>query len=111
MALSEGLRRRKAKIGMRRAGECGRRSGTLVIGFSGNIFLGPVDQTRGEIAVKWLVILLLPLALAGCVTEQNAALPMALAPSDTAPASCLTYGDTPAYGDCQGPGAVSISQE
>ena len=60
---------------------------------------------------KWLLILLLPLALAGCVTEQNSALPMALAPSDTAPASCLTYGDTPTFGDCKGPDAVSVSQE
>ncbi len=60
---------------------------------------------------KWLLILVLPVTLAGCVTEQKSALPMALGPSDTAPASCLTYGNTPAYGDCQGPGAVSISQE
>ena len=59
---------------------------------------------------KWLLILLLPLALAGCVTEQNSALPMALAPSETAPASCLTYGDTIAYG-CKAQGAVSISQD
>jgi hypothetical protein len=61
--------------------------------------------------LKWLLILLPPLALAGCVTEQNSALPMALAPSDTAPASCLTYGDVPAFGDCKGQGAVSVSQE
>jgi hypothetical protein len=61
--------------------------------------------------VRWLLILLLPLALAGCVTEQNSALPMALAPSDTAPASCLTYGDVPTFGDCKGPGAVSASQQ
>ena len=61
--------------------------------------------------MKWLVILVLPVALAGCVTEKSSALPMALAPGDTAPAACLSYGDTPAYGDCQGPGAVSISQE
>jgi hypothetical protein len=57
------------------------------------------------------VILLLPLALAGCVTEQNAALPMALAPADTAPASCLGYGDTPTYGDCKSPAALSSGQE
>jgi hypothetical protein len=50
--------------------------------------------------VKWLLILLLPVALAGCVT-----------PSDTAPASCLTYGNAPAYGDCQAQAAVSVSQE
>jgi hypothetical protein len=57
------------------------------------------------------VILLLPLALAGCVTEQNAALPMALAPADTAPASCLGYGDTPTYGDCKSPAPLSSGQE
>ena len=60
---------------------------------------------------KTLLILLLPLALAGCVTEQKSALPMALGPSDAAQASCLTYGDTPAYGDCKAAGSVSISQE
>ena len=60
---------------------------------------------------KWLLILVLPLALAGCVTEQNSALPMALAPSDTAPTSCLTYGNTPAFGDCKAPAALSSTQE
>jgi hypothetical protein len=59
---------------------------------------------------KWLLILVLPLGLAGCVTEQNSMLPMTLAPSDAAQATCLTYGDTPAYG-CKGQGAVSISQD
>lgn len=59
---------------------------------------------------KWLLILVLPVALAGCVTEQNSMLPMTLGPSDAAQATCLTYGDTPAYG-CKGPGAVSISQD
>jgi hypothetical protein len=59
---------------------------------------------------KRLLILVLPMALAGCVTEQKSALPMALGPSDTAQAACLTYGDTPAYG-CEGPDAVTISQE
>jgi len=85
----------------------------LVFGLSGNISLWAGSPTfpRGKTQVKWLVILLLPVALAGCVTEQNSALPMALGPSDTTPASCLTYGDTPAYGDCQGPGPVSISQD
>ena len=58
--------------------------------------------------MKRLLILLLPLALAGCVTEQKSALPMALAPSDTAQASCLTYGDTPAFGDCQGKQAIAV---
>ena len=60
---------------------------------------------------KWLLILVLPVALAGCVTGQNSALPMALAPGDTAPASCLSYGDTPTYGDCQAPEALSSTQE
>ena len=60
---------------------------------------------------KWLLILVLPVTLAGCVTEQKSALPMALGPSDAAQASCLTYGDTPAFGDCKGPGSVSIPQE
>ena len=59
---------------------------------------------------KWLLILVLPLVLTGCVTEQNSMLPMTLGPSDAAQATCLTYGDTPAYG-CKGQGAVSISQE
>ncbi len=53
-----------------------------------------------------LVLLLLMVGLSGCVTEQKSALPMALAPSDSAHASCLTYGDMygdmPAFGDCEG---------
>jgi len=52
--------------------------------------------------VKWLLIALMPVALAGCVTEQSSALPMALAPSDTAQASCLRYAGAPAFGDCKG---------
>lgn len=60
---------------------------------------------------KWLLIALLPVALAGCVTGQNSALPMALAPNDAGQAACLSYGDTPAYGDCKAPGTGSISQE
>ena len=59
---------------------------------------------------KWLLILVLPIGLAGCVTEQNSALPMTLGPSEAAQATCLTYGDTPAYG-CKGAGAVTISQD
>lgn len=58
---------------------------------------------------KWLLILVLPLGLAGCVTEPSAMLPMTLGPSDTDQAACLTYGDTPAYG-CKSP-AVTISQD
>jgi hypothetical protein len=35
---------------------------------------------------------------------------MALGPSDTAQAQCLTYDDTPTFGDCKAsPGAVSIA--
>jgi hypothetical protein len=59
---------------------------------------------------KWLLILVLPLGLAGCVTEPSAMVPMTLGPSDTDQATCLTYGDTPAYG-CKGSGAVAISQD
>jgi hypothetical protein len=50
--------------------------------------------------MKRFLILLVPLALAGCVTEQRSALPMALAPSDTAQAACLSYDGALAYGDC-----------
>ncbi len=60
--------------------------------------------------VKRLLILLIPIALAGCVTEQRSALPMALGPSDTAQAACLSYDGAPAYGDCKEKGAVSIPQ-
>jgi hypothetical protein len=60
---------------------------------------------------KWILILVLPVGLAGCLTEQRSALPMALAPSDTAPATCLTYRDAPAFGDCKAQGSVSVSQE
>jgi hypothetical protein len=38
-------------------------------------------------------------------------LPMTLGHSDTPKASCLTYADAPAFGDCKGPGKVSIPQE
>lgn len=50
--------------------------------------------------MRWLLIVLAPLALAGCVTEQGPALPMTLAPAETAQAACLTYGDTPTFGEC-----------
>jgi len=50
--------------------------------------------------MRWLLIVLAPLVLAGCVTEQGPALPMALAPAETARTACLTYGDAPAYGEC-----------
>ena len=60
--------------------------------------------------MKWLVILLLPVALAGCAVG-HLTLPMTLGPSETPKASCLTYGDTPAYGDCKGPATLSSAQE
>ena len=50
--------------------------------------------------LKWLAILMLPLALAGCVTERAPQLPMTLAPADDAQSSCLRYGDAPTFGDC-----------
>jgi hypothetical protein len=61
--------------------------------------------------MKRLLIVLLPLALAGCVTEQGPTLPMALGPSAAADAACLTYGDTPTFGDCQSDSAAPVSQE
>jgi len=51
--------------------------------------------------MKRFLIVLAPLALAGCITEQTPTLPMALAPADTAQAACLTYGDTPTFGECE----------
>jgi len=59
--------------------------------------------------VKRLLILLMPLALAGCVTEQVPVLPMTLGPSEAAQASCLQYADAPAFGDCQA--QVTTTQE
>jgi hypothetical protein len=81
----------------------------LVFGLGGNISWEGLQPREGTSMAKWLLILLMPVALTGCLTEQRAALPMALGPSDSASA-CLTYGDTPAYGDCKGPGSVSVSQ-
>ena len=63
-----------------------------------------------EAMSKCLPILLFPIALAGC-TVGHLTLPMTLGPSDTPKASCLTYADAPAFGDCKGPGKVSIPQE
>ena len=59
---------------------------------------------------KGLLILLLPIALAGCAVG-HLKLPMTLGPSDTPKASCLTYADAPAFGDCKGRSEVSIPQE
>ena len=55
-----------------------------------------------------LLLILLPLGLAGCVTQQESALPMALGPSDTAQAACLRIGDAPTVDGCDR--AVSASQ-
>jgi hypothetical protein len=61
--------------------------------------------------LKRLMILMLPFALAGCAVG-HLSLPMTLGPSDTPkPSTCLTYSDTPAYGDCKGAGTVSVPQE
>ena len=59
--------------------------------------------------MKWLLILLMPLALAGCVTEQPQPLPMALGPLDTAQTSCLRDGDAPAF-DCKAPVSPTASK-
>ena len=50
--------------------------------------------------MRWLLIVLAPLALGGCVTDEGPGLPMALGPAETAQAACLTYGDTPTFGGC-----------
>ncbi len=49
--------------------------------------------------MKWFLVALMPLALAGCVTEQAPVLPMTLGPSEAAEATCLQIGDAPAF-DC-----------
>jgi hypothetical protein len=72
--------------------------------------LGGALTVTGIAMSKCLPILLLPIALAGC-TVGHVTLPMTLGPRDTPKASCLTYADTPAFGDCEGPGKVSIPQE
>ncbi|MEG6509424.1 hypothetical protein V6C03_10630 [Methyloligella sp. 2.7D] len=59
--------------------------------------------------MRWLFILLIPLALGGCVTEQQPALPMALGPSESAEGTCLRYGDAPAFGDCGDEAVVSVT--
>lgn len=61
--------------------------------------------------MKWFLFALLPVALAGCaVPIGQLNLPMTLGPSDNK-AACLTYEDAPAYGDCKGANAVSISPD
>jgi hypothetical protein len=57
---------------------------------------------------KALLMLVLPVALAGCAMGHLNLQPMTLGPSDTPKSSCLTYDDSPAFGDCKGPGTVTI---
>jgi hypothetical protein len=59
---------------------------------------------------KRLLILVLPIALAGCAVG-HVTLPMTLGPSDTPKSTCLTYDGGPAFGDCKGAGDLSISQD
>ncbi len=54
--------------------------------------------------MRWLLVILAIVPLAGCVTSQGGTHPMALGP-DTADntSQCVRYGfpaDTPAFGDC-----------
>jgi hypothetical protein len=58
--------------------------------------------------LKALVILILPVTLAGCAVGHISLpmSPMTLGPADDGPKpSCLTYADTPAYG-CQPQGSA-----
>ncbi len=53
--------------------------------------------------MKWLLVVVAALPLAGCVTSQEGTHPMALAPDDADKSQCVGYGfppDTPAFGDC-----------
>jgi hypothetical protein len=59
--------------------------------------------------MKWFLIALMPLALAGCVTEQAPVLPMTLGPSEAAAATCLQIGDAPTF-DCTAQAASVIVQ-
>ena len=59
--------------------------------------------------MKWFLIALMPLALAGCVTEQAPVLPMTLGLSEAAEATCLQIGDAPAF-DCTAQAELVIIQ-
>lgn len=61
--------------------------------------------------MKRILIVLVPLALAGCVTEQPPVLPMTLAPTQVEQASCLDIPDAPAFGDCDGETVLPTSHE
>ena len=68
------------------------------------------DDTGFSMLTRLSVLFLLSLGLAGCAVGQVKLPMMTLGPSDTPKASCLTYDDAPAFGDCQGKDAVSIPQ-
>ncbi len=55
------------------------------------------------------ILVLASLALAACEVG-HLKMPMTLGPSD-GPPPCLTYSDTPAYGDCKGNGSVSVPRQ
>jgi len=57
--------------------------------------------------LKYLPILLLPFAFAGC-SVGTVKLPMTLGPNDVPKPSCLTYADAPTYGDCEGLDTISV---
>jgi hypothetical protein len=59
---------------------------------------------------KQLLVLLLTLTFTGC-SVGHVKLPMTLGPNNPAPPSCVTYSDSSSYGECTGPGKVSIPQE
>ena len=59
---------------------------------------------------KWLVILVLPMALGACSVGTVSPLPMALGPADSADNGCLTFGNAPSLDGCKGQRPVSIPQ-
>lgn len=59
--------------------------------------------------MKWFLVALMPLALAGCVTEQAPMLPMTLGPSEAVEAVCLQIGDAPTF-DCTAQAETVIVQ-
>jgi hypothetical protein len=89
-------------------------SAPLVFHASGNISMSgrEAQNLTGSAMSRLLLILLLPIALAGCAVGHLSLpmTPMTLGPSDDtkSKSSCLTYKDAPAFGDCQGAGTVSI---
>jgi hypothetical protein len=60
--------------------------------------------------MKWLAMLLIPLTLAACEVGRIR-LPMTLGPNDASRASCARSADTPVYGDCKAPAALSNSHQ